>query len=120
MFKSITFNSYDSKQYFYKLEDSEFGVVRVKVAHNENGISAIGEQALVIAREYSKRGLNVSKNLAIVAMWYCEIYRYNMVYKSKIETICNYQDEYCPKHFPNWKEYATSRDTYIAKMLLLK
>lgn len=112
MFKSITFKRYDSKtgQYFYDLEDTEFGIVEVYAEPDDFfGIKC----ELAIVNEYAKRNLDVSKNIAIYTIW---LYENEHI---KIDNLVKLQDEKCAGHIPNWKEYAQSRDEYLAKFLLI-
>ena len=71
MFQSIKTTNYlvgeeyDNYAYEYELTDSDFGTVSGVVV--EDGLGGVG---VAVIQEYSKRKLNVGKNLMLAFVWY--------------------------------------------------
>ena len=75
MFQSYTYTNYirnGNYSYKYELVDSEFGTVSGVCG----GVGVWAEVGVGIAviQEYSKRKLNVGKNLVLAFVWYSKLY----------------------------------------------
>jgi hypothetical protein len=122
-FISFTYDSYDSKtdQYIYTIVDSDFGSVEVGPGpgpgSGPGSRVAVGVGVVVggfaVVREYSKRNLNVGRNLALAVIWT------HRTYKSDIADIIRWQDKYCTKYIENWMMYAKERDYHLEKLLAI-
>ena len=79
MFQSYTYKEYFGKKYGkysfeYDLTDSDFGTVSgVGVEVGGNGWVEI-DVGVAVIHEYSKRNLNVGKNLVLAFVWYSKLY----------------------------------------------
>lgn len=113
MFKAVAFKAWNNNtnEFEYLLEDSEFGVIQTSVI----GVSDWFEVAIIIATEYSKRNLDVGKNLAVFVILHCKEFAFR-----KTTGMCYAQDRCCPKFVPNWKTYAASRDEWLQRLLILQ
>lgn len=116
MFKSIGHGRFDYKteRYVYDLEDSEFGKIEIVADDLIAGKSVESEIAIIIAKEYSKRNLNVAKNIALYILSVAN--RYGCAAKQ----VCEWQDAFCSQYFPNWKDVSKSRDEWLQKLLLIQ
>ena len=99
MFQSYTFEKYlkykDGKySYEYELTDSDFGTVSgvgVEVEVGGNGWVEI-DVGIAVIQEYSKRKLNVGKNLMLAFVWRNKQYPYWW----SIQQLIDYNKKYNP------------------------
>ena len=108
MFQSYTYKEYlgykDGKHsYEYELVDSEFGTVtRVGVGVGVEVGVAVG---VAVIQEYSKRKLNVGKNLALAFSWYHKQHPYFSIqemidYNKKYNLLFSQYEEDLQKYLP--------------------
>ena len=101
MFQSYTYKEYlgykDGKHSWeYELTDSEFGTISVVGA--EVGVGPEVAVVVAVIQEYSKRKLNVGKNLMLAFVWYNKQHPY-----WSIQEMIDYNKEYDPL-FPQYEE----------------
>lgn len=102
----------DAGEEIYTLKDSEFG--EIEVMGVVAGVAVL-EIAIAVVKEYSKRGLDVGKNLALATIWHSK----DRMNKVSINEIVAWQDEDCPAFIENWQQYAKERDEHLAKLVVL-
>lgn len=115
MFKKLVYIDYFNaiERHKYELEDTEFGRIDVwdETLFECHRMVFAG---VVIVKEYSKRNLDVGKNLAL------SILASYAIPKSDIDRYCKMQDTDCPQYISNWSDYIPGRNEWLGKLMLLQ
>jgi hypothetical protein len=109
MFISYNYKEYsgykDGKHTWgYEITDSEFGIASGVVSVEKETVHII-EPTTAVIQEYSKRNLNVAKNLALALIWEYKQYPF----RRSIQQIIDRNK----KHIPPFQQYEDDLNKYL-------
>ena len=103
------------------IKDSEIGEIHISIEDwpvEERNMKVAYILPMIVAREYPKYGLDVAKNLALLAIYMS--LDLGKVLQHLLKFAINHQNQVLDRVMLNFDKVASERDAYLEKIILLR